>query len=69
MSGSGPFGPIFAGVWQSWHPIDDTRYSPRLTRSAGDIPAEPAGACAPAPTPIDAIATAAIVASAQLFPI
>ena len=30
MSGSGPFGPIFQGVWQSLQPPIVTRYSPRL---------------------------------------
>src|SRR6185503_15302651 len=29
MSGSGPFGPIFFGVWQSWQPAIVTRYLPR----------------------------------------
>ena len=29
MSGSGPFGPIFAGVWQSWQKPAVTMYSPR----------------------------------------
>src|SRR5262245_63499783 len=33
MSGSGPPGPIFHGVWQSWQPDVFTRYSPRFTRS------------------------------------
>src|SRR5688572_27665635 len=31
---SGPFGPIFHGVWQSLHPPNHTRYSPRAIRSA-----------------------------------
>ena len=31
MSGSGPCGPIFHGVWQSLQPMIFTRYSPRLT--------------------------------------
>src|SRR5688572_16277062 len=31
MSGSGPAEPIIQGVWQSWHPAIDTRYSPRFT--------------------------------------
>src|SRR6185503_20656366 len=30
MSGSGPFGPIIQGVWQSLQPPIVTRYSPRL---------------------------------------
>ena len=34
MSGSGPFGPIFHGVWQSLQPPNETRYSPRTTRAA-----------------------------------
>src|SRR3954469_14217831 len=34
-SGSGPFAPIFIGVWQSPQPPVVTRYSPRLT-AAGD---------------------------------
>src|SRR5262245_21226015 len=29
MSGSGPLGPIFNGVWQSLHPPTVTRYAPR----------------------------------------
>jgi hypothetical protein len=29
ISGSGPVGPIFAGVWQSWHPAVSTMYLPR----------------------------------------
>src|SRR5688572_30635930 len=35
MSGSGPVGPIFHGVWQSLHPATVTRYLPRATLSAG----------------------------------
>src|SRR5687767_8762928 len=31
MSGSGPFGPILNGVWQSMHAEVDTRYLPRAT--------------------------------------
>jgi hypothetical protein len=31
MSGSGPFGPSFHGVWQSLHPMIVTRYLPRST--------------------------------------
>ena len=34
MSGSGPFGPILNGVWQSEQPIMVTRYLPRSTRPA-----------------------------------
>src|SRR6187200_3599242 len=34
MSGAGPFGPTFKGVWQSWQPAVETRCSPRRTRSA-----------------------------------
>ena len=34
MSGSGPCGPIFHGVWQSLQPMIFTRYSPRCTRLA-----------------------------------
>jgi hypothetical protein len=34
MSGSGPFGPFFHGVWQSLHPIVRTRYAPRSTIAA-----------------------------------
>src|SRR5689334_4025356 len=34
MSGSGPFSPIFQGVWQSLHPAVLTMYLPRATRSA-----------------------------------
>src|SRR5512134_2937429 len=33
MSGSGPFGPITHGVWQSLHPEVVTRYLPRATLS------------------------------------
>jgi hypothetical protein len=32
MSGSGPFAPIFKGVWQSWQAAIDTKYRPRSTR-------------------------------------
>jgi len=46
MSGSGPFGPIFSGVWQSWQPLVATRYSPRFAGSA-DVGAG-AGAAVPA---------------------
>src|SRR5262249_48658750 len=35
MSGSGPCGPLFNGVWQSLQPTTLTRYSPRLTASVG----------------------------------
>jgi hypothetical protein len=31
MSGSGPFGPIFTGVWQSWQAEVETMYLPRST--------------------------------------
>src|SRR4051795_7891390 len=34
MSGSGPFGPILNGVWQSEQPIMFTRYLPRSARPA-----------------------------------
>src|SRR5262245_29385350 len=34
MSGSGPFGPSFHGVWQSLHPPNETRYCPRAMRAA-----------------------------------
>src|SRR5688572_10865136 len=34
MSGSGPFGPIVNGVWQSLHPMTVTRYLPRATEAA-----------------------------------
>src|SRR5688500_19306561 len=43
MSGSGPFAPIFHGVWQSLQPPNDTRYSPRAT-PAGTGAAVSAGA-------------------------
>ena len=33
MSGSGPFGPMCQGVWQSWQPEVVTRYSPSATGS------------------------------------
>src|SRR5512140_2958584 len=32
ISGSGPFGPIFRGVWQSLQPTIVTRYFPRSAR-------------------------------------
>src|SRR5688572_7979056 len=35
MSGSGPLGPTFHGVWQSLHPEVVTRYLPRAALSAG----------------------------------
>src|SRR5688500_14211549 len=35
MSGSGPFGPIFHGVWQSLQPMVLTRYSPRWMTWSG----------------------------------
>src|SRR5918997_4893164 len=38
MSGSGPFGPILNGVWQSWQPDVETMYSPRLTCASGVLP-------------------------------
>src|SRR5678816_466330 len=38
VSSSGPFAPIFFGVWQSWQPPKDTRYSPRLTCAVGVVP-------------------------------
>ena len=34
MSGSGPFGPITHGVWQSLQPATVTRYLPRASFSA-----------------------------------
>src|SRR5215470_19589376 len=34
MSGSGPFGPILNGVWQSLHTMTVTRYFPRSMRLA-----------------------------------
>src|SRR6478672_2351546 len=37
MSGSGPCGPIFHGVWQSLQPMILTRYAPRVTRSADEV--------------------------------
>jgi hypothetical protein len=52
MSGSGPFGPILKGVWQSLHDMMVTRYFPRSIFPAAtlDCPAglgwaspEPAG--------------------------
>ena len=33
MSCSGPLGPIFHGVWQSWQPMVRTRYAPRSMRA------------------------------------
>ena len=44
MSGSGPFGPIFSGVWQSLQPPMVTRYWPRAIR-AGSVCADEACAC------------------------
>src|SRR6185503_10701867 len=43
---SGPFGPIFHGVWQSLQPPNHTRYSPRATRA--DFSAAGAGAASDA---------------------
>src|SRR5436309_423890 len=47
MSSSGPFGPIFHGVWQSLQPIVFTRFAPRSTRvfcwSVDGVGAWPAG--------------------------
>ena len=34
MSGSGPLGPTFHGVWQSWQPEVVTRYLPLATFSS-----------------------------------
>ena len=34
MSGSGPLGPIFHGVWQSLQPATVTRYLPRASLSS-----------------------------------
>src|SRR5690242_18470670 len=39
VSGSGPFGPIFIGVWQSPHATTVTRYLPRATRSVDGVDA------------------------------
>src|SRR3982751_5146546 len=36
MSGSGPWGPIVMGVWQSLQPVMDTRYRPRSTETLLD---------------------------------
>src|SRR5688572_32908852 len=36
MSGSGPLGPTFHGVWQSLHPEVVTRYLPRTSLSLAD---------------------------------
>src|ERR687897_104220 len=47
MSGSGPFAPIFAGVWQSWQPMAVTRYLPRAIDPVALSPV-PALAAAPA---------------------
>src|SRR4051794_5995580 len=41
MSGSGPFGPIFTGVWQSSQPMAFTRYLPRAMEPP--LAAPPAG--------------------------
>src|SRR5689334_3387656 len=35
ISGSGPFFPIFIGVWQSWQPEVLTKCRPKATSSAG----------------------------------
>jgi hypothetical protein len=35
MSGSGPFAPIFIGVWQSLQDMIATRYLPRAAAPAG----------------------------------
>ena len=37
MSGSGPFGPSFNGVWQSWQPMMLTRYAPRCTAASDSL--------------------------------
>jgi hypothetical protein len=65
MSGSGPFGPILNGVWQSWQPEVFTRYLPRAARSGVAAVAAPlasasaassgaAGSPRAAPTPMAA---------------
>ena len=65
MSASGPFGPIFFGVWQSWQPPPMINILPRSTcdiagAAAGTAPAP--GACATCvwspPQPESATATA-----------
>src|SRR5262249_13938219 len=44
ISGSGPFGPNFFGVWQSLHPPTSVRYLPRSTGDwVGAAAAETAG--------------------------
>src|SRR5688572_6243102 len=40
---SGPFGPIFHGVWQSLQPPNQTRYSPRATPPPSPAARRPAG--------------------------
>src|SRR5262245_42416220 len=61
MSGSGPFGPIFTGVWQSWHADVLTRYLPRSTgETTGAAVAGGAGAgCEQAAIAITSTAAAA----------
>src|SRR5215207_957456 len=58
MSGSGPFGPILAGVWQSWQPMAVTRYFPRPTdppvfSAVAAFAAAPVSGAVPAPAPVD----------------
>ena len=60
---SGPFGPIFHGVWQSLHPPIVTRYSPRFTTA---LPADGFGAASAAP-PTTATAAAAHAAQMNVF--
>src|ERR1051326_7971672 len=59
-SGSGPFGPIFFGVWQSPQPMLWTRYRPRSTavvvRSLAFVCAHPE-----APNDVSAIAPAMMI--------
>ena len=61
MSISGPFGPIFQGVWQSWHPMMSTRYLPRRAEAASG---REGGTLAVASTPVrmTALAKMAVVA-------
>src|SRR5689334_11900934 len=61
MSGSGPFGPIFQGVWQSLHPPIVTRYWPRAIVAAFAACGPCAFASLQAAVPSAALRTAAPV--------
>ena len=58
ISGSGPFSPIFQGVWQSLQPEVVTRYLPRASLSA-------VGSFVPWARAGNAMATVAAIATAS----